>query len=67
MQKITLEEYLALDEKNRIQYVKNVNFAIQETPFWLERIQTAVKENNPFAVNFNSNLASDYWAIKNAK
>jgi hypothetical protein len=57
------QNYLLEPVKERIEIInQQVN---SETPFWQERLNTAIKNNAPLVVSFNQQLVKEYWEIKN--
>jgi hypothetical protein len=57
--------YISKPTKERIEIINEQ--ISSKTPFWQERLNTAIKNNSPLTVSFNQQLVSEYWELKKRK
>jgi len=59
------QTYLSKPVKERIKIISQQ--ASSKTPFWQERLNTAIAKHSPSAVSFDKRLVNEYWNIMHFK
>lgn len=62
-----LTTYLQLPIRERYGFISKPITGMEKTPFWQERLNTAVINHSPITVSFNNELIKEYWDIINFK
>lgn len=62
-----LMTYLQLPVKERFMIISKPITVMARTPFWQERLNTAIINHSPITVSFNEELIKEYWDIINFK
>lgn len=57
---MTLQNFNSLPFQQKAEFMKSIKVGI-DTPFWIERLDYAIKNKRPISIGFDPNLIEFYW------
>lgn len=64
---MNFDTYLELPTHKRAELILSPIDNLLKTPFWMERLNTALVSGSPLVVSFDKGLINEYWNLINFK